>query len=154
MFPIYVGDARDVIKRILANHCAGNVEGSALRLHIAKRKGFPIKRTKRSSGSVRVRLDIPKPRLGEDEITAYIKAGNWKYTICSSYEEAHDFQWFVVSKLQPILNVDQEIWKSENESHYQRLFESLMSSPFYSYKQLRNLSSGSGVYTLYHDEEL
>ncbi len=30
---IYVGDSRDVVKRILTNHCKGNVEASALRKH-------------------------------------------------------------------------------------------------------------------------
>jgi hypothetical protein len=37
---IYVGDGSNVTARILTCHCAGNVEGSALRKHVAECMGF------------------------------------------------------------------------------------------------------------------
>jgi len=45
---IYVGDSKDVIKRIRTNHCKGNVEASALRKYVAEALGYRIKITKRS----------------------------------------------------------------------------------------------------------
>ena len=101
---IYVGDARDIIKRIKTNHCVGNVEGSALRRHVAVAKNYKIKTSKRSSGSTKVRIDSNNPQIEENEITKYIRSGQWKLIICDSYEEAHDFQWYAIEKLNPFLN--------------------------------------------------
>lgn len=72
---IYIGDASDVISRILTCHCSGNVEGSALRKHVASSMGFAFSRTFRPSGTQKLRLDVPNPRAGEAQITAYIRSG-------------------------------------------------------------------------------
>ena len=65
MLCLYVGDARDIVKRILTNHCTGNVEGSAFRKAVAEAIGYNLTYTKRKSGSMRVRIDFPNPREGE-----------------------------------------------------------------------------------------
>lgn len=94
MHVIYVGDSGNVTKRIRPDHCrGGDVEGSALRERIAERKRYPIKKTKRLSGSEQKRLDLPDPRVGEREITLYVKSGKWRYVVCAPNEEARDFQW-------------------------------------------------------------
>jgi len=49
---IYVGDARDVVKRIQNNHCGGNVEASALRKAVAEAMGYSLKRTRARSGDL------------------------------------------------------------------------------------------------------
>ena len=40
MLCIYVGDSSNVMSRLLTNHCAGNVEGSAFREAVAKAMGY------------------------------------------------------------------------------------------------------------------
>ena len=88
---LYVGDARDVVKRIKTNHCSGNVEGSAFRKHLAEQLGYKFVKTKRKSGTTRVSIDLPFPREGESRITEYVKTGGWKYIICDSHDEAKIF---------------------------------------------------------------
>ena len=61
---IYIGDANNLLKRIKSNHSSGNVEGSALRQHIAEAMGYKLKSTKRPSGSTRIRIDSQEPRQG------------------------------------------------------------------------------------------
>ena len=139
MIAIYAGDATDVVKRIRSNHCSGNVEGSALRRHIAENIGYQIKSTRRSSGSYRVRLDLPNPKTGEQIITAYLRMGLWKFIFCDSYEEAQDFQWYVINMLKPLLNVRHDIWNKENMVRYQVLITELTSAPGMVYEQLRIL---------------
>jgi len=149
---IYVGDSRDVVKRILTNHCNGNVEASALRRHIAEAMGFQIKKTKRPSGSIRVRIDLPDPRVGEKEISSYIHSGEWKYVICSSYKEANDFQWYVIAKLGPLLNRDRKTWNKRKLHKYQILLTNLLDSPALRCSQLHGMRSGPGVYIFYHQK--
>jgi len=151
---IYVGDAKDVIKRILTNHCRGNVEGSAFRKHVAESMGYKIKTTYRSSGSKKVRIDHPNPSEAEKKITAYIRSGKWKYVICDSYEETHDFQWYVIERLKPLLNKDCKAWNSKNFQRYQILLNQLESSKALDCEQLKNALSGPGVYVFYHTENL
>ena len=122
---IYVGDSSNVVNRILTNHCSGNVEGSALRKHIAKEMGYRIKRTRRPSGSMKTRIDLPNPREGETSVSSYIRSGWWKYVICNSNEEAQDFQWYAIEHLQPLLNVNRKRWERDNVSRYQMLLEEL-----------------------------
>jgi hypothetical protein len=62
---IYVGDASNVINRILTNHCSGNVESSILREAVAQNMGFTITRIKRPSGSYKVRINLPIPKEGD-----------------------------------------------------------------------------------------
>jgi len=151
MIVIYAGDAEDVVKRIRSNHCGGNVEASALRRHIAENKRYPIKNTRRSSGSYRVRLDLPDPKAGEQEISDYLRTGLWKFVICDSNVEAQDFQWYVIDVLKPLLNVLHKIWNIENQVRYQALFAELTSAPSMNCKQLRNTASGTGVYVFFHE---
>ena len=82
MFAIYVGDSGNVVNRILGDHCSGNVEGLELRHLVAEAKGYAFTRSRRSSGSTRVRIDLPDPREGEAHVSTYIRSGRWKYVIC------------------------------------------------------------------------
>ena len=98
---IYVGDGAKIRERIRKNHCTGNLEGSALRKHIASNLGFAITKEKRPSGSTRGRLNIPNPMEGENNISNYLQSGEWKYLICETAEIAKDFQFYVVQNLIP-----------------------------------------------------
>lgn len=149
---IYIGDAGDVIKRILTNHCSkgSNVEASALRRHVAEEKGYRIKSTRRTSGSMRVRIDLPNPRTGEMDVSDYIRSGEWGYAICNSYAEANDFQWYAIVQLKPLLNKDRKPWNFENLQRHQSLLAKLTSSPALNCDQLHGVQSGPGVYVFYH----
>jgi hypothetical protein len=148
---IYVGDAADVVKRIRKNHCAGNVEASALRRHIAVAMGYNIVATKRASGSTRVRIDHPEPKVGESKVTEYIQSAEWKYVICGTYEEAHDFQWYAIEKLEPLLNVNRKSWNKSFIERYEFLLAELHGASSYRCNQLKGAHSGSGIYVLYHN---
>lgn len=148
---LYVGDARDVIKRILTNHCNGNVEASALRRHVAEAMGYKLRSTRRTSGSLSVRIDLPDYRTGEAQVSNYIRSGLWRYVICSSCEEAHDFQWFAIDRLKPILNRNREAVGYEREERYQSLLAQLTQSPALKFSQLRGTPSGPGVYVFEHE---
>jgi hypothetical protein len=154
---IYVGDSGrgggDVVSRVTGTHCAGNVEGSALRRHVAERMGYPILRTKRPGGSTKVRLDLLDPRIGEEKVSNYIRSGAWKYVVCRDYEEAHDFQGFVIERLHPLLNVHRPAWRTEREPRYQALLDRLLSAPAVPCGELRGKPTGPGVYVLYHQLE-
>jgi len=139
-----------VKKRIRTNHCGGNVEASALRRHLAEAKGYTIKSTKRTSGSTRVRIDLPEPKTGEMDVSDYIRSGEWRYVICDSYTEAHEFQWYAIAQLRPLLNRDRKPWNIGNLQRYQFLLAKLTSSSPVTCDQLRDLRSGLGVYVLYH----
>ncbi|MEM2969347.1 MAG: hypothetical protein QXR63_00245 [Candidatus Bathyarchaeia archaeon] len=150
---IYVGDASDVVKRILTNHCSfsSNVEASALRCAVAEAMGYRLKRTKRPSGSTRIRIDLPNPRAGEDMVSAYIHAGRWKYIICKSYDEAHDFQWYVINQLKPLLNKNVKSWKAQRTQKYQNLLKQLLSSKPMKCTDLSKEHVGPGVYVFFHE---
>jgi len=148
---IYVGDSSNVINRIIYNHCNGNVEASAFRKTIAELKGFKIVQEKRQSGSIRKRVSSEE----EKQISDYIHSGKWRYIICSSYNEAHDFQWFVIEKLDPPLNKNRKPWNKNFAERYEKLFKDLLNSPLYKYdelkEQLRQINNtGPGVYIFYH----
>lgn len=147
---IYIGDSKNVIKRIRNNHCSGNVEGSALRRHIAKLKKYKLKSTKRISGSIKVRIDSPNPRNEETDITNYIRFGKWKFILCDSYNESHDFQWFAIEQLKPRLNKYFKPWNQKNIQRYQFLLNKLKDSHSFKYEDLLNMQSGPGIYILYH----
>lgn len=152
MRAIYVGDARDVVKRILTNHCGGNVEGSALRKAVAESMGYRLRRMRRPSGSIRVRIDLPDHRVGERRVSEYIRSGMWRYVICCTYEEAHDFQWYVIERLEPLLNKSVIPWNSGRTQRYEALLSQLIETRVLSYHQLRGKQTGSGVYVLYHTD--
>jgi hypothetical protein len=148
---IYIGDSSDVTARILTCHCSGNVEGSALRKHIADSMGFRLSKTRRSSGTKKVRLDMPDPRVGEARITAYVRSGSWKYVVCASYEEANAFQWFAIEALNPLLNRDRRASDQLRAARFRDLLADLERSGPYTFSELRRLPTGSGVYALCHD---
>ena len=150
---IYIGDSRNVITRLRSNHCSGNVEGSRLRQCIAKRMGYGFKITKRSNGSKNIRIDLSSPRVGEQEVSSYIRSGKWKYVLCNSYDKAHDFQWYAIDKLDPMLNANCRPWKQINRNRYQKLLEMIGKSPEYSCEELKKLKTGPGVYVFYHKRE-
>ena len=150
---IYVGDARNVIKRIKTNHCSGNVEASTLRRSVAEAKGYRIKSTRRTSGSTRVRIDLPNPHEGEMDVSDYIRSGRWRYVICNSYAEANDFQWYVMNQLKPLLNKDRKSWHHEDLQKYQALLTQLTNSPALNCGELHGMQSGPGVYVFYHQRK-
>ena len=149
---IYIGDGRDVIKRIRKDHLKGNVEASALRKHVAIAMGYDISATKRLSGSTRVRIDLPDPKEGERCVSAYLSSGLWQYAICDSYEEANAFQWYVIEKLKPLLNKDRRAWDRSRLANFETLLKNLQSSQLYQVSELVNLPSGAGVYALHHPQ--
>jgi hypothetical protein len=148
---IYVGDSRDVARRLAADHSGGNVEGSALRRHVAEEMGYQLTRTKRSSGSTRVRIAPPNERSGELRVTAYIRSGAWKYVLCRSYDEASDFQWFAIERLNPLMNRLRRNWCRLELPRYEVLLGALEGRCLIEGGHLNGLDSGPGVYVLYHD---
>jgi hypothetical protein len=151
MLIIYVGDSKNVISRIHDNHCNGNVEGSALRKHVANAKGYTFTRTRRESGSIRVRLDLADPQMGEKDISDYICSGFWKLLFCPSYNEAHDFQWYLIDKLDPVLNETRKPWDEQNDGQYAKLLTALTASPSYACNRLKGQQKEPGVYVFYHN---
>lgn len=147
---IYVGDSRDIIKRLRTNHCSGNVEGSALRKLVAEAMGYRLKRTRRASGTTRIRIDLPNPRVGEAKVTEYIRSGTWRFVICQSYNEAHDFQWYAIEQLHPLLNRDRRSWDRESLQRYRHLLTQLSKAQELKCSQLQQSQSGPGIYVLYH----
>lgn len=149
---IYIGDGRDVIKRIRNNHLKGNVEASSLRKHLATEMGYEISVTKRSSGSQRIRIALPEPKKGESIVSAYLRNGLWQYVICDSYAEANAFQWYAIEKLEPLLNKDRRSWDTSRLSEFEMLLCKLQNSQFYDFDGLANLLSGAGVYAFHHHQ--
>jgi len=149
---VYAGDSRDVVKRIITNHCAGNVEASALRRYVAEAIGYQIKETKRPSGSTRVRINVLDPRKGEEEVSNYLRSGVWRYVICDSYEEANNFQWYVIDRFKPLLNREHRPWNQQNLHRYQALLSKMSTSSELTCSQLHGMRSGPGVYVLYHQK--
>ena len=157
---IFVGDSRNVVRRMKKNHSSkSNVEASALRRFIAEDRGLKLKITKRlTSNSKRIRIDLPDPSSAEGEITSYVRSGKWKYVLCDTYDEAntfqaHDFQWFVIEQLKPLLNRASKPWKQKNfEERYRKGLQELVTKPLMNFEQLSyRKKSGPGVYVFYHD---
>lgn len=153
MNTIYVGDSKNIIKRIRFEHCRGNVEASALRKSIADYNNYNLIKEKRHSGSMRIRINLPDSRDGEQEISAYLQSGIWKYVLCESYDEAHDFQWYVINRLKPTLNKNYNNWNAQQETKYSQLFTKLTNNNGYNCSELANHQTGPGVYVLYHTEK-
>lgn len=147
---IYVGDARDVLKRIKTNHCTGNVEGSALRRNVAEAMGYRLKREKRPSGSTRIRIDPPDSRQGEKRVSDYIRSGKWQVIICSNYQDANNFQWYVIEQLNPLLNRSRKVYQQNKLAPYQQLIKRLQESTFLHCSNFHGIESGPGVYVFYH----
>lgn len=149
---MYVGDGRDVIKRIRNNHLKGNIEASSLRKYLAVEMGYEISVSKRSNGSRRIRIALPEPREGESIISAYLSNGLWQYIICDSYEEANAFQWYAIEKLEPQLNKDRRSWDTSKLFRFEILLHNLQNSQFYKSDGLAGLLSGTGVYAFHHHQ--
>jgi hypothetical protein len=144
-------DARNVVDRVRSNHCSGNVEGSALRKHVAEHKGYRLAVAKRANGTPKVRLDLPYPREGEKEISSYIRSGKWRYCLCDSTTEATDFQWYVIEKVNPLLNVERRSWNENSGPKYEGLLRKLVTSRHFTCDELKIEPTGPGVYVLYHN---
>ena len=152
MHAIYVGDSRNVQKRIKINHCSGNVEASALRRHIAQAMGYRLKRENRPSGSTRVRIDLPDPSDGERRISDYMRSGKWRVITCDNYELANDFQWYVIDRLKPRLNRDRKEYPKAMTTLFERMFQKLLESRMLNCSTIGRSEPKSGVYVFYHQE--
>ena len=147
---IYVGDACDVVSRITTNHCGGNIEGSKMRESIAEAIGFGISKTRRASRTMKKRINLPDPAVGERAVSDYVASGRWQFVLCNSKEEAKAFQWFAIESLNPALNRERQPWNREQSTRFEILFAQLQQSPLYAKTQLRPLASGPGVYGFHH----
>jgi hypothetical protein len=60
----------------------------------------------------RVKLNVTKPKVGENKISNYLQSREWKYRICETAEIAKDFQFYVIQYLipKPLLNVNMGSW--------------------------------------------
>ena len=146
MIAIYVGDASNLRRRI-QQHGRGNVEGSALRKHVAEALGYGLARTRRPSGSTRVRIDAPDPRAAEGRVDAYLQGGGWRWVTCKSPDEARELQWVAIEALNPALNRDRRT--SPPDSQLADLVRQLRAAPAVPYAAL-DPPATPGVYALYH----
>jgi hypothetical protein len=151
---IYIGDGSRIMNRIKSQHCSGNVEGSSLRKHVANEMGFQLKKTQRENGNWRVRLDLPNPKIGESQITNYLRTGKWKFVICPIGVEAKDFQFYVIQNISPapILNINMGNWNEEMLNVYKGLLNKLESCPVHNYNQIINIPNESGIYLFIHEK--
>jgi len=115
--------------------------------------GYGFNRTRRPNGNTRIRIDLPNPRDGEKRVSEYIRSGKWKYILFRSYDEAHDFKWYAIDELNPMLNVNRRPWNQIELTRYRGLLEELERSSMFSCEQLRELETGSGVCLFYHKNE-
>lgn len=145
---IYIGDGNNIQNRILNQHCKGNVEGSALRQHVATEMGYELARQRRPSGSIKIRIDLPVPSIGEINVSTYIQSGLWQYAICNGAQEAKNFQWYAIEQLMPILNVNQGNWDINNLTRYQQLLLQLQNCHLTSFAQLVTIPQIYSVYLL------
>ena len=146
MIAIYVGDASNLRRRI-QQHGRGNVEGSALRKHVAQALGYGLVRTRRSSGSTRVRINAPDPRAAEERVSAYLQSGAWRWVKCATSEEAHELQWAAIAALDPALNRDRRHPPPDNQ--LADLVRQLRAAPAVPHAALYP-PAAPGVYALYH----
>lgn len=149
---LYVGDAgRNVVRRILKDHCGGNVEASILRRRVAEEMGYQIKPTRRQSGSIRYRIDDPNSQKGESDVSDYLRSGKWRYLVCDS-DEAHDFQWYAIDQIKPLLNKLCKPWNHNYLHKYRSLLAKLLESPMLAVDQMDSKQTGPGVYVFYHKQ--
>jgi len=93
----------------------------------------------------------------EARITEYARAGKWRTVLCTDYDEAHDFQWFCVDKLDSqglsLLNRDRQPWNSSKADRYNQLWAKLMSpgNPLVFRDEIGSERAGPGVYVFYHE---
>lgn len=147
---LYVGDARNVKKRILNNHGRGNVESSILRKHITSILGLKTKTELRIHGSYRIRIDKPNNSRGEKDISEFIERGRWRVIIVEDYEEAHKLQWYIIGRLSPPLNRRIKMGEGFDEVRYEVVFQQLMDSPELGLDDISKLKEGPGIYVFYN----
>lgn len=147
---LYVGDARNVKKRILNNHGKGNVESSILRKHIASILGLKIKTELRTHGSYRIRIDEPVKGRGEKDISEFIKRGRWRVIILEDYEEAHKLQWYIIGRLSPPFNRRIKMGERFDETRYGVVFQQLMDSPELGLDDISKSKEEPGIYVFYN----
>jgi hypothetical protein len=133
--------------------CSGNVEGSVLRRHVAEAIGFKIRRERRPSGSTRVRIDLPVPNQGEKAVSDYISRGKWRILLLDDYDVAHDFQWYVIEKLKPLLNRECQNYQPNKSGLYGNLIKRLTKSAFVDCSSFNKSRSRPGIYVLYHEQK-
>jgi hypothetical protein len=148
--PLYVGMGKNLQKRIISNHCQGDVNSSVLRKTIAKLFGLKIDRFKRDTGKkssgYKLNADF---NGGEKKISEYIQGGEWQFIECESPEEAADFELFVIEKLRPVYN---HSYNHKKEDDYMQKFDRLISSKKISYVDRKDVNEKPGVYVFYHRE--
>ena len=149
MNSIYVGDSKNVFTRINNKHSTGNVKVSAFRASVAKRMGVPVISEPTNSRNGRryqkVYINLPNRRDAERQVSGYIAKGRWKFVACVSKEEARDFQYYAIDKINPELNRDRPSWNKEKEGRYAVLLSELLECEWH----LRNsplIHNGPGVY--------
>jgi hypothetical protein len=123
------------------------VEGSALRKHVAEALGYGLARTRRPSGSTRVRIDAPDPRTAEQRVSDYIRGGAWRWVTCDSKGEARALQWVAIEALDPFLNRDRRL--PAPDEHYQQLVGTLIEALPIGHGDV-DPPEAPGVYVLYH----
>lgn len=149
---IYVGDSKHVAKRIARDHCSGNVEGSALRRHVARNLGFEIIREKRTSGTSKYRINSIDPKEDERIVSEYIRQGLWQVICLNDAVDVRDFQHYVIEKLNPLLNIEARKWNKHKSAEYSNLLEKLIASNASTWKEIRDQGDNyPGVYILHHD---
>lgn len=136
---IYVGYSGNIYNRILNQHCSGNVRGSILRMHAARR--------------IADRAGIADPHDVENEVSDYIRDGKWKYVICRSPGEARDFKRYVICQYNPPLNVHRGPWNARNNTRYRRLLRRLESSAGFTCGSIGSKWTALGVCVFYHKSE-
>ena len=144
---IYVGDTRNLARRILSNHLTGNVEGSAFRRHVARAMDLTVLKKRRPGGTIRRRLREPD---GEARVSRYLASGFWRVYPCPIYEVANELQWFAIDRLHPHLNKRSGPWPSGIANTLGKMCSELTTSPLLRREQLEVLPSGPGVYVFYH----
>jgi hypothetical protein len=152
---IYIGDGSKIKTRIRNQHCVGNVEGSSLRKHIAIALGLTLARQQRVNGTWRVRINLPNPLIGEQQITNYLRTGKWKFVVCPPGIDAKDFQFYAIQNIKPppILNINQGTWQVNMQAIYQEMLNQLLNCQAHNYDQTVNIPNEPGVYLFIHDNQ-
>ncbi len=149
MNPMYVGDSNNVFARINKKHSTGNVKVSAFRASVAERMGFPVvsepTTSKKGKKYNKVYINLPNRRDAERQVSRYIASGRWKFVACVSKDEARDFQYYAIDRINPELNRDRPRWNTSMEGRYALLLTELLECEWH----LRNsplIHDGPGVY--------
>jgi hypothetical protein len=143
---IYVGRSGEVGTRI-KQHSKGTVHQSPIRKWVSSEwdelvasiphrtaKGKPYRR--KSTG-----------KELEGEVSKYMQEGSWKAIPCKDDREAHDFEWYCVETLKPIVpDKTCKPLRKESSAGNKSLLDQLPDVAG------RDQVRGSGVYFFYHDE--